>query len=184
MQWIHTLIFYALSNTGCEDILVDVKRKISEWIKYPSTFDTEHIMIDLTNLYINYGSTVLWDVQIKDSKSKIIALETAFKKERVNNYAHKNTPGTTIGKPNGLTKWRFKHTGKDKLDPEGNNLFWCKKHDPKGGNVVQSRIYMPAPYDHEQWQEINTAENTAWGGNQKTWAAVKHKATDAKPAPR
>ena len=43
---------------------------------------------------------------------------------------------------------------------------------------------MPAPHDHEEWQERETAGNNAWKKIQKTWATTKRKATDAEPSPK
>ena len=68
----------------------------------PSTFNIAQIMVDLTNIYTNYKSTGIWDVQRKDSKSTIIAWETFLKKEQAHNSAHKKPQGTTRRKPNGL----------------------------------------------------------------------------------
>ena len=114
MQRTNTLIFSNLSKTGHEYFLPDVKRQNSKWIKYPAMFNTAKSMVDLTNLYNNYKPTGLLDAHRKGAKSTIIALKTAFKKERDINSARKKPPGTTSGKLNSLAKWWFKHTGKDK----------------------------------------------------------------------
>ena len=57
----NTLSFDDLSNTGCEEFLVDVKQEKSEWIKDPATLNTVQSIVDLRNLYTNYKSTGLWD---------------------------------------------------------------------------------------------------------------------------
>ena len=91
-------------------------------------------MVDLTNLYNNYKPTGLWYSQRKYSKSMIIYLAATSKNDRDNNYDDNNPQGITNVKPNGLTKWRFKNTGKDKSDPEGNKSVSCNKHSLKDIN--------------------------------------------------
>ena len=162
MQWMNTRIFDDISKTVCKNFLPDMKQKKNEWIKDPDTFSTAYIMADLTNLCTNYKSTGIWDVQRNNSKSKIIALATNLKKDRTNNSTHKKPQGTTSCKPNGLAKWRFRKTGKDKSDPEGNKFVWFKKQGCKDRNVVQSGMYITAHHDHEDWQEIKTSGNTTW----------------------
>ena len=97
----------------------------------PHQIQYSQSMVELMNLYTNYKSTGIWDTQRKDSTSTIIALATALKKYQANNSACKKSPGTTSSKPNGLAKWRFKHTRKDKFYPKGNKSVWCKKHGCK-----------------------------------------------------
>ena len=147
-------------------------------------FNTAQSMVELTNLYTNYTPTGLWYQKRKYAKSMIIALTTALKKQRAKDSACNKPPGKTSGKPNSLTKWRFKHTRKDKSDSEGNNFGWCKKHGRREENGVHRGMYMTALHDREEWKERKTAGNTAWKDKQNDRATAKLKANDADPDPK
>ena len=62
--------------------------------------------------------------------------------------------------------------------------MWCKKYGHKGKNGFQSRMYMPDPHNHKEWQSRKTSGNVTSKDKQNTRDAAKHKSTNAKPAPK
>ena len=137
-----TLTFDKLDKTA-GNLLGDVKRQHSEWVKKPSYFNTGTFIADMINFYMDYKSTGEWDKQSAEHNKIMVALATALKQELAKNRkspgnptsSATKTPATDPGNSATLPAWKFKNAGKTTAFPDNKAKYeCCKLHIRKNEN--------------------------------------------------
>ena len=179
-----------LIKTDCSDFLEDVKRQRRKWVKDSAKCDPGQCCVEMTNLYVNYKATGLWDKSDVSSQQSIITLATALKKEHAKNKQKKGTEITAStgcertptggGGKSRLPAWRITKVGKTFTSANGSDFVWCNQHGQRTKDGKLQGLYMPDGHDNDTWAVERAARATAFKLKMQEIKAAKRTAPHTK----